>query len=297
MMISRRLCLGALAASSALLMASNGSFLAPDSLVLKDGRTVQGLILKNTAAAVVLQEAFGETTYPKSEIVRIRDEADAGVEFTEAGRKGKIPPWRVIANDLRTHDDIRELIQIPSVMVDVGEFRHVPYKSFRVNGFIELNIYGDPENPAGFELGIFGRQRSNRDLQRTLRGFLAGYLTTRQEVGALYSLDLRGGRAEAGPLTLEITPPSAEDAFGAWWVAVYNRKAIADARLSPAEYARLTAPASDVLDRRGGLKRSAWSREEIALSRRLSKSDADDRVVMRGFYRDRNGEFRLIPAD
>ncbi|MDX2079655.1 MAG: hypothetical protein SFU53_02615 [Terrimicrobiaceae bacterium] len=291
-MISRRLCIVFLAGSAA--VSSAAPLVSPDLLVLKDGRTVRGLIIKNTARDVVLQETFGEVTYPKSEIVRIRDEADQGMEFTDTARVGRIPPWRVIANDLRTHDEIRELIQIPAVMVDTGEFRHVPYKSFRVNGNVELNVYGDPSNPAAIELGIYGPQRSNKELQRTLRGFLAGYLTTRQEVGALYSLDLRGGRADAGPVTLEITPPTAEDAFGAWWVALYNRKAIADSRLSAEEYERLTKPASEVLGARGRVKRSAWTDDEIAQSERMDSAEAGDRVALRGFYRDRNGEFRLI---
>ena len=83
--------------------------------------------------------------------------------YTEMNRKGKLPSWRVIANDLRTHDTIKSLVEIPATVIDNGEFKNVPYKSFRVNNDVELNIYGDPENPAGIELGIYGPKSGERN--------------------------------------------------------------------------------------------------------------------------------------
>src|SRR5258705_10285122 len=69
-------------------MANDDSFEAPDSLVLKNGKTVRGLIIKNSRDAVLLQEKSAETSYPKSEIVRIRDEANTKAMFTGVNRKG-----------------------------------------------------------------------------------------------------------------------------------------------------------------------------------------------------------------
>lgn len=270
-----------------------GAFRAPDSLVLRDGRTVSGLIVRNTVSSVVLQERFGENTYPKSEIVRIRDGADAGMEFTDALRRGQLPAWRVIANDLRTHDDIKRLIEIPATVIDNGVFQNVPYKSFRVNGDVELNIYGDPENPAGIEIGIYGPRSRSARLQRTLRNYLGGFLTTREEVAAMFSLPLTGGLAHADTMSIEITPPGAPDAYGAWWVSIFNKKRLADARLDEAEYARLTRPMGDVLDRRGRVLPNAWTDAEMELSER---ADEEDDVILRGFYRDANGDFRLVTA-
>ncbi len=138
------------------LRAADDSFRAPDSLVLKDGTVVRGLIIKNTRDSVLIQQKFKEVDYPKSHIVRINDNADTEILYTDLNRKGKLPSWRVIANDLRTHDAIKSLVEIPATVIDVRDFKNVPYKSFRVNNDIELNIYGDPENPAGVELGIYG---------------------------------------------------------------------------------------------------------------------------------------------
>ena len=57
-------------------------------------------------------------------------------------------------------------------------------------------------------------------MRKVLRGYLAGFLTTRDEIKALYSLNLDKGIAEASDLTLEITPKDAPDAYGAWWVSL-----------------------------------------------------------------------------
>ncbi|MCX7868732.1 MAG: hypothetical protein N2322_02170 [Terrimicrobiaceae bacterium] len=265
----------------------------PDALVLGDGRTVRGLIIKNSAHEVILQQEFGEFAFPKSSIQRILDIPDLGIEFTEAGSRGTLPPWQVIANDLRLNDRIRSVVQIPAVEVKIGNFARVPYKSFRVNRDIELNIYGDPKNPAAVELGIYGAHRSNRKVQKTLRAYLAGFLTSRQEVGALYSIPLTGGEARTPTLTFEITPPSAPDAFGAWWVGVYNPRSIENARLSDADYEALTRPASEVIGRGGRVKKSAWTGGEISLARRDDHSQTSE-YLPRGFYRDKQGKFRVI---
>ena len=124
------------------------SFRAPDSLTLIDGTVVHGLIIKNSRDSVLIQQETDELDIPKNKIVRIIDNADRGVLYTGMNRKGQLPSWRVIANDLRTHDAVKSLVEIPATVIDVADFKNVPYKSFRVNEDVELNIYGDPENPA-----------------------------------------------------------------------------------------------------------------------------------------------------
>jgi hypothetical protein len=274
--------------------AADDAFVAPDSLLLKDGRTVRGLIVKNTWNSVVLQEKMDEITYPKSQIVRIRDEADTNAMFTGVLRKGDLPPWRVIANDLRTLDAIKSLVEIPATVISVGEFKNIPYISFRVNQNGEMNIYGDPQNPAGFEIGIHGSASGNLKFRRAIRGFLAGFLTTRAEVAALYSIDLNGGIKTAGNLTLEITPKTAPDAEGAWWISLYNKTALAKVRLTDAEYAKITRPISEVVDKHGRVIANGWTAKQAGMSERLEAAGKNGSVILRGFYRDKDGVFRLI---
>ena len=270
------------------------SFKAPDSIVLKGGRVVQGLIIKNSRDAVLIQEKFGENSYPKSEIVRIRDEANIGVWFSDINRKGDLPAWRVIANDLRTHDEIKSLVEIPATLIDAGEFKNVPYKSFRVNDNIEMNVYGDPEDPAGLEIGIYGSKSNNDKLRRTLRAYLAGFLTTREEVAALYGLNFNGEIRQAGEIVLEVTPKNAPDAYGAWWISLYNKNKLAAARLDDAEYDRLVRPMNEVIDKKGRVIANGWTDDQIDLSEKLDDLGNSAKVLLRGFYRDKNGDFRLI---
>jgi hypothetical protein len=283
--------LAALLAAAITATAANESFKAPDSLVLKNGKTVSGLILRNTKDAVLLQEKFEEVKYPKSEIVRIIDNTNSGSIFTGIFAKGKLPPWRVIASDLRSNDAVRSLVEIPATVIDKGDFRNVPYKSFRVNQDIEVNIYGDPEDPAGLEVGIYGSRAKLERLRRLLRSYMAGYLTTRDEISKLYGLGLEQGLATSGNLTLEITPPTASDSYGAWWLSVYNKKELAKVRMSDKEYARLVVPEDQVVDKKGRIIDNGWSEGQMD---KTKKKDPNARVLLRGFYRDKDGVFRLM---
>lgn len=287
-----------LAASLALtVQAADDSFRAPDSLVLKDGSTVRGLIVKNTASAVTLQQEFGETVFPKSEIVRIRDEADIAAVFTEMLDRGDLPSWRVIANDLRLNDAIKSVVQIPATAIDNGIFKNVPYLSFRVNDYLELNIYGDPNDPAAIEMGIYGRHSGNTEARSTLRSYLSGFLTSRAEVAALYGLGLEEGTARAGRLTFRVSPRTAPDSYGAWWIAIYNEKDLNEVRIDDARYAKLTKPFDEVVDRRGKVTAKGWTDADLQTSERLEAAGEGRRVILRGFYRDKSGQFRVLGPD
>jgi hypothetical protein len=270
----------------------------PDTVVLRDGTEVRGLIVRNSRGDVVIQTPKGEETYQKSEIGRIRDADGEGAYLTIPERKGSLPPWRTIANDLRHNDGVRKFEQIPATVVDNGVFKNVPYLSFRLNGLIEVNIYGDPDDPAGLEVGIYGALSKNQDARRMVREFIASYLNSREEIAALYQLNENKGLRDVGPMTVEYTPPSAPDAEGAWWLSVYNRKEIADARLTDAEYARLTMPVEAVQDKKGAIRETAWEADDKDDSIRLHHQDGNgDRLFVRGFYRDKEGNFRLLTGN
>jgi len=279
------------------LRAKDDSFAAPDSLILKDGRTVHGLIIRNTFNAVVLQEKSGEITYPKKDIVRIRDESNSRAMYTGVTRRGDLPAWRVIANDLRTHDEIKSLVEIPATAVDSGVFKNVPYMSFRANHDIELDIYGDPEDPAGFEMGIFGARAGDDKLRKVIRGFIAGFLSTREEIAALYSLSFKGGLKTAGNVTIEITPKNAPDAYGAWWISLYNVKALNKARVSNTAYLKITRPVKEVLDDHGRVLASVLLSKQLTLTEKVQFVGDTARALLQGFYRDKNGNFRLVAQE
>jgi hypothetical protein len=263
----------------------------PDSIVLKDGRTVRGIILKNTAESVLLQEAYAENEYPKSEIVRILDEANTGTESVRVFAPGELPPWRQLVNDLRLDDAVRELRQIPATMIDEGVFRNVPYLSFRLNDLIELNIYGDPDAPAGVEFGAYGKLRSSRKVHERLRAFVAGYTGSRAGIAALYSLPFTGGSKQVGDVILEITPPSAPDAYGAWWIGAFNPAKLDAVRMGDADYLALTRDPSTIVGRDGKVVDGTWDEEDLDA---MLRAVGVETVLARGFRRGTDGRFTLI---
>lgn len=216
----------------------------PDEVVMRDGRVLRGLILENTARQVVLQTQGGQERIDKKQVVRIREEKGLLARLADMTGKG-LPGWRVVVNDLRTLDGVRSLFAIPPVRIEEGDFRAVPYVSFVLNGAVELNIYGDPDEPAGIEMGLFGPRRDVMRERQQVREYLAGFLGSRAELAALYGLDLRGGRAKAGDVVIEATNPDEPDAEGTWWLAIYDPVKLERARVPWERYAKMTIPAEE----------------------------------------------------
>jgi hypothetical protein len=274
--------------------ARQDAYAEPDSIVLKSGNVARGVIIRNTSTAVLIQERYGENEYPKSEIVRIHDGADVGLEFTEVSRAGDLPSWRVMVNDIRNNDAIKSLEQIPATYIDNGIYKNVPYMSFRINKFIEMNVYGDPDEPAAIEFGIYGKSSDNEKLRRTLRSFMAGFLSSRTEVAAIYAIPFEGGEKNVGKISMKITPETAPDAYGAWWICIYNPKTLHSARLSESKYKSLTKPFDQVVNKSGRVRNKYWPEHDLNLSEKVRKMGERAPVFMRGFYRDAQGDFRLL---
>ncbi len=265
----------------------------PDRLEMNDGSSLRGLILKNSADSVLIQTAKAEIEIPKSSIRRIHDAPDDGVAFDTVTKKGRLPAWRAIVHDFRTHDAIKSFVMVPATAVDNGVFLNIPYMSFRFNERGELNVLGDPEDPVGLEFGLYGKKSFGPRQKRVLREFVAGHLHSREEIRALYSLDLAGGTARAGNLVFEMTPPDAADAYGGWWLSIYEANRLEGARLSDKEYAKVTQPFDEV-NRRDGRLRAEKAEAHRKWLNRTMPGTTGETPKLRGFYRDKNGVFRLL---
>lgn len=266
----------------------------PDDIVLKDGKQLKGLIVKKTPDHVVLQMATSEITVPSESIRRINDLPDDNVYFTEITRLGELPSWRSMVQDLRNDDSVKTFEQIPATAINIGYLRNVPYLSFRINEASEMNVYGDPENPVAVEFGVYGNGKRSKKRQRIIREFIAGHLNSRDEVKALYNLNLKnGGEIKCGKLVLKVTPPEAEDSYGGRWFSIYDPARLEKARLSDAKYAKVTKPFDAVNEANGKLRRQLLAEDTDWLSGTVQKLTGKVPEV-RGFYRDKNGVFRLI---
>lgn len=265
----------------------------PDKVFMNDGTVKKGMIIRNDPTSVTLQERMGEEVIPKAYIRRIDDELNE-VYFADMVKPGKLPPWRMIVMDLRCDDSIRSFRQIPATTVEKGEFARIPYLSFRINRRVEMNVYGNPEDPVCIEFGIYERKASEiTRFKKITRTYLAGLLDNRREIAALYSLDDKGGKKTVGELTFQVTPPDAPDSDGGWWISVYEHKRLDAARIPDEKYRKVTLPFGEVNHGNGVLREGNGAVFDSFLSSTMS-GWAPKMPDLKGFYRDRVGDLKLL---
>jgi len=270
--------------------------LSPDSIELNDGTRLRGLILQNTASAVVIQTREGESTIPKEYIRRIDDAPDDGVIYDGVVGRDELPSWRAIVHDLRTHDSVRTFEQIPPTRIDTGLLRNIPYLSFRINGRSELNVYGDPHDPVAVEFGVFGSRGVKKQKRQVFGEFIAGHLHSREQIAAFYSLGPDRRDARAGKLAFRLIRPGDPDAYGGSWIVVYRPDRIERARLGDRAYAELTRPFEEVNNKDGSL-RAATKETNLDWLQNAIEWMTGEKPELRGFYRDKNGVLRILTHD
>jgi len=271
----------------------NAKRLMPDTIFMNDGKVLHGLILRNDAQKVTLQQKMGEVEIRKSGIRRIDDEPDLGVYFADIVDPGTLPPWRMIVQDLRTDDSIKSFRQIPATTIDNGYLKDIPYLSFKINERTEMNVYGDPNHPVCIEFGIYERGEKITQFKKIIRAYLAGILTNRKEVGALYSLDEKGGQIRVKNFIFKVTPPDAPDAYGGWWLAIYDPARLEKARITNALYRKVTLPFDEVNNRSGRLRLDQIiTNDQFLTATRMNWNNTIP--DLRGFYRNRVGDLELL---
>jgi len=147
----------------------------------------------------------------------------------------RLPSAPAALEQLRSQGFEKKLEQIPATVVDKGPLRQVPYLSYS-GGDVEVNVYGDPDMPACVEIGTFGD--TNR--RAACREVMVSLLPDAEDRRTLNTLTA-GKQTRAG-LTFEITPETAPDAYGRWWVSVYDLKALDGSRASETELKSIAGP-------------------------------------------------------
>lgn len=152
---------------------------------------------------------------------------------TRCRQTASVKPW---AKGLR---------QIPSTVIDTGVLKHVPYTSYRAGDY-ELNVYGDPESPACFEIGITGSLLASAEARRNCYEIVFAILNDSAATSFLKSVKPEGDKRVRNGITYEITPPTAEDAYGGWWISIYSETLLDRSRASAAELAAITTTRKEV---------------------------------------------------
>src|SRR5262245_5298593 len=140
--------------------------------------------------------------------------------------RSRTPAFKEVVLKLGARDWADGLRQIPATVIDTGVMRNVPYKSFHAGSDYEVNVYGDPESPAGFEIGIRGALLADDQAKANCVDFVSSLMRNDADKAAVRGLDLAKDLAVFKDLTFEVTPPTAEDAYGGWWVSVYSEPAL-----------------------------------------------------------------------
>ncbi|MEI8373514.1 MAG: hypothetical protein WCJ35_11865 [Planctomycetota bacterium] len=130
--------------------------------------------------------------------------------------------------------------QIPATVIDVGIMRNVPYKSYLAGGDYEINVYGDPESPAGFEIGVHGPLVNDDQAKQNCIECACKLLGEPADQQVVRAMSMEKDQKVRNGVTFEVTPPSASDAYGSWWVSIYDDHALDAARASDAELKSIT---------------------------------------------------------
>jgi hypothetical protein len=134
---------------------------------------------------------------------------------------------------------LKGLVQIPATVIDKGILRNVPYQSFRAGDY-EVNVYGDPDQPAGLEIGINRGLLKSMAARRNCIDFVGSVMSDPADQKLLTALKLmRKDMVILDGLTVEVTTPMEEDSYGGWWVSAYREKALDHARASDKELAQI----------------------------------------------------------
>lgn len=273
--------LAGLVAAGALALLGMAPVAMADAIQLTSGKLLYGDIISTNDRELVIALDYGVHRYKLSEIAHIsaNDGKITLPDSEKAKAQQRFPNWRKIFGNLARQPWAGDVHQVPAVVIDRGSLYNVPYTSYRCGkGGYELNIYGDPDEPAGVELGVYDDLANDPEARRNCREFIASLLEFSPDADAIFELDDEGGQTRRGNLLIEITPPEAIDSYGGWWISVMRPNAIDAARAMPDEIERISAPLKQAKKGEAG-----WTRDEMQEFR--GSGFDSDRVFARGFRR------------
>ncbi|MEX0716524.1 MAG: hypothetical protein WD066_08055 [Planctomycetaceae bacterium] len=211
-----------------------------DSITLGSSGSLECVVLQDDATHVTVLYQSSVLRMNRSSVRSIQKEVQKPDSASaKSDRNSRLPQFRSALVAMGGKKWATELRQIPATVIDVGVLRHVPYKSIRCGTNYEFNLYGDPDEPAAFEIGIHKNLLTDEQAKRNCLEFIGGFLSE-SDRAILAAMNLEADSVVRNGLTLEITPPSAEDAYGGWWVSVYDEKKLDALRATDQELGSIT---------------------------------------------------------
>jgi hypothetical protein len=118
--------------------------------------------------------------------------------------------------------------------------------------------------PVGIEAGVYRKLLEDGAAKSKCVNFISALLSQGEDKKVFRQLNLDGSLTNRDGLRFEITPPTAVDAYGGWWISVYSSARMDLARASDAELTRISTPKADDNQSRD---LSAWTPAELKLAR------------------------------
>jgi hypothetical protein len=249
-----------------------------DTIRLKNGGTLEGVVLKEGDGAVVVRLKYATVTLDRSDIESIDKKAP---DPSPGAAPTRLPRWDRCIEAVAARPWAGELRQIPATVIDKGILKYVPYMSHK-SGNTEFNLYGDPDDPAGIEIGVTRELLKSAAAKAECLEVITALLSDPKDVAALRSLNLKPGKTERDGLTFEVTPETAEDAYDGWWISVYNVKLLDEARATEEELRRISVTEAE-LEREEEAERER-AKKELAERKGDEKKKAEPRKIEPGGY-------------
>lgn len=245
---------------AALLFASGGTPSFADRLILLGDRPVEGTILATNSEGFILTTEYGTQVYPK-DIVKSA-EIDQEKRALRA-KKARFPDAHTIVAALKAAKWADHPKQIPATVIDQGILRNIPYVSYRIGQNYEINIYGDLEHPAGVEAGVYRELLNDDSAKENCVQLIFNLLSQDSDKAAVFQLKRQTGIITNSGLAFEITPPTAKDAYGGWWISVYSEAELDRARASDDEMSTIAVAKSSASTNHA----AGWTAADLKLAR------------------------------
>ncbi len=238
-----------------------------DTIEMSNGQTFTGTLVQTNGDDVLVLTRYAAFDFSKASIKLVKPETSKSTEDSETN---KLPDFQKIIQSLCQQTWATSVTPIPATVIDAGILKNVPYSSFRCERDYEINVYGDLDNPAGVEIGVYRKLLSDDSAKSNCVAFIAELLGQASDKKIVPLLDWNKDLLNHDGLTFEITPPTADDSYNGWWISVYSEKALNLARASDEDvklisFARANAPkTSDDI--------TTWSSDALSQARPAAKA-------------------------
>ncbi|HLY73215.1 MAG TPA: hypothetical protein VKU80_03785, partial [Planctomycetota bacterium] len=155
---------------------------------LKNGGTLEGVVLKNNEDGMLVLLKYASVTLLSADVESIEKSADAS-----KGRR--IADWQACFKAMVSRPWGPDLRPMSAALVDSGDLKNVPYVIHAAENY-EFLLYGDPEAPARVEVGISGALRKNEQARKDCVDLAASFLREAQDADLLRSLALGGDKKD-----------------------------------------------------------------------------------------------------